>query len=168
MGVPPGFEPGASRTTMYCPPMARHPGVAAWAAILFPYETPFYDVIGLSAFSSLPLVGYLDCQRLGLMSVKLALNPSLGLMSVKLALNPSLMSIFLYLGFPLSSFVHVFNFLLKNLHAYVNDKLFQASMFCPRRFFCFFVFCFFCLFLVVVVVVFNFDDAIYQKRTKLF
>ena len=25
-GFPPGFEPGASRTTMHCPPMARHPG----------------------------------------------------------------------------------------------------------------------------------------------
>ena len=59
MGVPPlGSEPGTSRTTMHCSPMARHSGVAAWAAISFPYETHFYDVIGLSAFSSLPLVGF--------------------------------------------------------------------------------------------------------------
>ena len=56
-GFPLGFEPGTPRTTMHCSPMARHPGVAARAAILFPYETRFYDVIGLSAFSSLPLVG---------------------------------------------------------------------------------------------------------------
>ena len=49
-GFPLGFEPGAPRTTMHCSPMARHPGVAARAAISFPYETRFYDVIGLSAF----------------------------------------------------------------------------------------------------------------------
>ena len=48
---------------MHCSPMARHPGVAARAAISFPYETHFYDVIGLSAFSSLPLVGF--CWTLG-------------------------------------------------------------------------------------------------------
>ena len=54
----PGCEPGTSRITMHCPPMARHLGVTAWAAILFPYETTFYDVKGLSAFSSLPLVGF--------------------------------------------------------------------------------------------------------------
>ena len=58
MGFPPGGEPRASRTTMHCPSMARHPGVAARSAISFPYETPFYDVIGLSTFSSLPLVGF--------------------------------------------------------------------------------------------------------------
>ena len=57
-GFPLGFEPGTPRTTMHCSPMARHPGVAARAAISFPYETRFYDVIGLSAFSSLPLVGF--------------------------------------------------------------------------------------------------------------
>ena len=39
-------------------PMARHLGVAAHAAILSPYETRFYDVIGLTTFSSLPLVGF--------------------------------------------------------------------------------------------------------------
>ena len=58
MGVPPGFELGTSHTTMYCPPMARHSDVAAQAAISCPYETPFCDVIGLSAFSSLPLIGF--------------------------------------------------------------------------------------------------------------
>ena len=58
MGVPPGYEPGVSRTTMLSPPMACHSGVAARAAISCPYDTPFYDVIGLSAFSSLPLVGF--------------------------------------------------------------------------------------------------------------
>ena len=59
MGVPPGYEPGVFRTTMYCPPLARHSGVAAQASISFPYETgPFYDVIRLSAFSSLSLVGF--------------------------------------------------------------------------------------------------------------
>ena len=58
MGVPPGFRTGDPRTTMHCSPMARHPGVAARAAISFPYETHFYDVIGLSTFSSLPLVGF--------------------------------------------------------------------------------------------------------------
>ena len=57
-GFPLGSEPGTSRTTMHCSPMARHSGVAARAAISFPYETRFYDVIGLSAFSSLPLVGF--------------------------------------------------------------------------------------------------------------
>ena len=57
-GFPLGFEPGTPRTTMHCSPMARHPGVAARGAISFPYETRFYDVIGLSAFSSLPLVGF--------------------------------------------------------------------------------------------------------------
>ena len=54
MGVPPGFEPGAYRTTMHRPPMARHQGVIAQAVILFPYETH----IRLSAFSSLPLIGF--------------------------------------------------------------------------------------------------------------
>ena len=57
-GFPLGFEPGTPHTTMHCLPMARHPGVTARAAISFPYETRFYDVIGLSAFSSLPLVGF--------------------------------------------------------------------------------------------------------------
>ena len=57
-GFPLGFKPGTPRTTIHCSPMARHPGVAAQAAISFPYETRFYDVIGLSAFSSLPLVGF--------------------------------------------------------------------------------------------------------------
>ena len=32
--------------------------VAARAAILCPYDTHFYDVIGLSAFSSLSLIGF--------------------------------------------------------------------------------------------------------------
>ena len=58
MGVPPGFKPETCRTTVHCPSMERHSGVAAQAAILFPYETPFYDVIELSAFSSDPLVGF--------------------------------------------------------------------------------------------------------------
>ena len=58
MGFPTEYELGVSRTTMHCPPMARHSGFAAWAAILCPYDTRFYDVIGLSAFSSLPLVGF--------------------------------------------------------------------------------------------------------------
>ena len=56
-GVLPGYEPGVSRTTMNWPPLAPHSGVAAWAAILCPYDTHFYDVMGLCAFSSLPLVG---------------------------------------------------------------------------------------------------------------
>ena len=61
MGVPPGYELGVSHTTMHFPPLARHWGVAAWAAISCPYEaydTRFYDVMGLSAFSSLLLVGF--------------------------------------------------------------------------------------------------------------
>ena len=33
-------------------------GVAARAVILCPYDTCFYDIIGLWAFSSLPLVGF--------------------------------------------------------------------------------------------------------------
>ena len=52
-GFPLGFEPGTPCTTMHCSPMARHPGVAARAAISFPYETRFYG-----ACSSLPLVGF--------------------------------------------------------------------------------------------------------------
>ena len=32
-GVPPGYEPGVARTTMHCPPLARHSRVAAQAAI---------------------------------------------------------------------------------------------------------------------------------------
>ena len=58
MGVPPGFEPGASRTTMHCPPMVRYPGVAAWAAISFPYETPLY--CGRLGLSSILLSGPLN------------------------------------------------------------------------------------------------------------
>ena len=58
MGVPPGYEPGVSRTTMHCPPLARHLGVAARAAISCPYDARIYDVIGLSTFSSFPLVGF--------------------------------------------------------------------------------------------------------------
>ena len=57
-GSPPGERPGVSRTTMHSPPLARHLGVAAWAVISCPYDTRFYDVMGLSAFSSLPLVGF--------------------------------------------------------------------------------------------------------------
>ena len=33
-------------------------GVAAWAAISCPHDTCYYDVMGLSVFSSLPLVGF--------------------------------------------------------------------------------------------------------------
>ena len=40
------------------PPMACHSGVAAWAAISCPYDTCFYDVVGRSTFSSLPLVEF--------------------------------------------------------------------------------------------------------------
>ena len=59
MGVsPPGFRTGGLPHQMHCAPTARHSGVAAQAAISFPYETRFYDVIALSAFSSLPLVGF--------------------------------------------------------------------------------------------------------------
>ena len=57
-GFPLGFEPGTSRTTMHCSPMARHSGVAALAAISFPYETYFYDVIGLNVFSHFPLLDF--------------------------------------------------------------------------------------------------------------
>ena len=49
---------GGTPTTMHCPPMANHLFVAAWAAISCPYDTRFYDIIGLSTFSSLPLVGF--------------------------------------------------------------------------------------------------------------
>ena len=57
MGVPPLYEPGVSPTAMHCPPLARQ-GVAAWAAIWCLYDdTLFYDLVGLSAFSSLPFVG---------------------------------------------------------------------------------------------------------------
>ena len=60
MWVPPGFKLGASRITMQCLPLAlaRHSGVAAWVAISYPFETRFYEVIGLSEFSLLPLVGF--------------------------------------------------------------------------------------------------------------
>ena len=58
MGIPPGFEPGISYTTMHCAPQPCHSGVAARAAISCPYETRFYDVIGLIAFSLLSLVGF--------------------------------------------------------------------------------------------------------------
>ena len=54
---------------MRVPPTALHLSVAARAAILSPYETRFYDVIRLSAFSSLPLPlcgALLDCRCLGL------------------------------------------------------------------------------------------------------
>ena len=57
-GFPPGYELGVSRTTMHCPLLALHSGVADWAAILCPYDTSFYEVMGLSAFSSLLLVGF--------------------------------------------------------------------------------------------------------------
>ena len=57
-GFPPGYESGVSRTTMHCTPLARHSGVAARATILYPYDTRFYDVMGLSAFSSFPLIGF--------------------------------------------------------------------------------------------------------------
>ena len=58
MGIHPGYEQGAFRTTMHCPPLARHLGVAARAALSCPYDTRLYDVIELSPFSSLPLVGF--------------------------------------------------------------------------------------------------------------
>ena len=65
MGVPPGFELEVSRTTMYCPSMAHHLGVTAWGAISFPFETPFYDVIGLDRcwhiFFTSPCWILLDC-----------------------------------------------------------------------------------------------------------
>ena len=35
---------------MHCPPLARHTGVAAQAAILCPHDTRFYDIMGLSTF----------------------------------------------------------------------------------------------------------------------
>ena len=49
---------GGSRTMMCCPPMAPHSGAAGCVVISFPYEMPFYEVIGLCVFSSLPLVGF--------------------------------------------------------------------------------------------------------------
>ena len=55
-GFPLGFEPGTPRTTMHFSPMARHSGVAARAAISFPYETRFYDVMGL--FLHFPLLDF--------------------------------------------------------------------------------------------------------------
>ena len=58
MGIPPGFRSGDLPHHNALFTMARHSGVAARAAISFPYETRFYDVIGLSAFSSLPHVGF--------------------------------------------------------------------------------------------------------------
>ena len=57
-GLPPRYEPEVSCTKMHCPPLACHSGVAARAAISCPYDTHLYDVMGLSAFSSLPLVGF--------------------------------------------------------------------------------------------------------------
>ena len=54
MGVPPGFRTGDPPA----PQCTVHPWHATRVAISFPYETRFYDVIGLSAFSSLPLVGF--------------------------------------------------------------------------------------------------------------
>ena len=50
MGFLPGYESGVPRATMHCPPLARHLCVTAWAAILSPYDTRFYDVMGLGAF----------------------------------------------------------------------------------------------------------------------
>ena len=71
MGVPPGYEPEVSRTTMHCPPLAPHLGVAARAAISCPYDTRFYDAIGLSAFLfTSPCWILLDCGRLGLVNKK--------------------------------------------------------------------------------------------------
>ena len=58
MWVPPGYKTGISRTTIQCPFLARHSGVATWAVISWPCDTRFYDVMGLNAFSSLPLVGF--------------------------------------------------------------------------------------------------------------
>ena len=60
MGVPPGFRTGdpPHHNALFTHGTPPGPGVAARAAISFPYETRFYDVIGLSAFSSLPLVGF--------------------------------------------------------------------------------------------------------------
>ena len=54
MGFPPGFELGASHTT------ASRVSLPAWAAISFPYETPFYDVIGLrlNVFLHYPLLDF--------------------------------------------------------------------------------------------------------------
>ena len=49
---------GVSHITMHCPPLARYLGVAAQAAISCLYDARFYDLIGFSAFSSLPLVGF--------------------------------------------------------------------------------------------------------------
>ena len=63
MEVPPGFKPGASCIIMHCSPLAHHLGVAARAAISFPYGTPFYDVIGLRMFLSLPFVGFVGLGR---------------------------------------------------------------------------------------------------------
>ena len=59
MGFPPGYEPGGLSHHNALSTPARHSGVvAARAAISCPYDTCFYDVMGLNAFSSLPLVGF--------------------------------------------------------------------------------------------------------------
>ena len=64
MGVSPGYEPGVSCTTMRCPPLAHHSGVADRAAISCLYDTSFYDVIGLKAFSSdFPLLDFVGLRR---------------------------------------------------------------------------------------------------------
>ena len=55
---PCGFKPGVSCTTMHCPPLARHLGVAVQTAISCPCETCFYDVIRFSTFSLLSFVGF--------------------------------------------------------------------------------------------------------------
>ena len=57
-GSPQDTNQRVSRTTMHCPSLACHSGIAAWAAILCPYDTCFYGVMGLSIFSSLPLIGF--------------------------------------------------------------------------------------------------------------
>ena len=58
-----GYSPdtnggGVFCTTMHYPPMAHHSGVAVGTSLSCAYDTHFYDVIGLPAFSSLPLVGF--------------------------------------------------------------------------------------------------------------
>ena len=57
-GGSPGIRTRELSHHRHCPPRARHSDVAAWAAILCPYEAPFYDVIGISAFSWLLRVAF--------------------------------------------------------------------------------------------------------------
>ena len=58
MGVPPWIRTGDLSHHNALSTPGTPLGVAAQAAISCPYDTHLYEVIGLSAFTSLPLVGF--------------------------------------------------------------------------------------------------------------